>query len=403
MDNLHFQLETLRQTKIQLLQSEKLAAIGELVAGVAHELNNPLTTITLLSELLQRQSDSAQERYDLGKILSESRRAASIIRSLLDFSRQRVSEQQPVNLNLLLQSSIDLIGYELTRNDIDCTLDLDPNLPLTVADPNQIKQVCFNLLTNAIQALKEVAKPRELRVKSEVGFSIFYKQASNPIRYVRLLFEDNGPGISPAILPRIFDPFFTTKKEGEGTGLGLSVCHGIITEHEGHIWAENGPEKGTRIFVEIPVKVPSAEETIKASTSKYVSDKTAKILIIEDEENVLEVMQRLLMRKGYSCDGVTNGLDGLKCIEKTHYDLIICDLRMPGMSGIEFFQEVERKNPELCQRFVFTTGDNVSEGNQNFLKLTGALVLQKPFEMDTMINVVNKKLSNLANEDTLTL
>jgi DNA-binding NtrC family response regulator len=142
------------------------------------------------------------------------------------------------------------------------------------------------------------------------------------------------------------------------------------------------------------VKTPTVEETIKVATSKYVSSRTSKILIIEDEENVLEVMQRLLMRKGYSCDGVTNGMDGLNCIKNSHYDLIICDLRMPGMSGIELFQEVEKINPELGQRFIFTTGDNVSEGNQNFLKLTGAMVLQKPFEMDTLIAVVNKKLSN---------
>ena len=398
VDNLQLHLETLRTTKMQLVQSEKLAAIGELVAGVAHELNNPLTTIALSSELLRQQSISEQERYDLGKIISESHRAANIVRSLLDFSRQHTPEKKPVNVNVLLKSTVELTSYELSKNNIKLVFQLDPKVPVTIADPYQIKQVFVNLINNAVQAFKGVNHPRVLKIISEVGTSRYYGQMNNPEDLIRIIFDDNGPGILPSILPRIFDPFFTTKIEGEGTGLGLSVCHGIVTEHGGHIWAESGSEGGTRMFVEIPIQHPTSDEHGEVITSKFTSSNTSRILVVEDESSVLEVIQRALMRNGYSVDGAENGIDGLKRLEVQHYDLIICDIRMPGMGGIEFFQEVEKKDQELARRIIFTSGDTVNAGSQNFIKLTGSTLLLKPFELDNLLQVVQEKLSNPKSE-----
>jgi len=394
MDNLNVQLEVLRTTKLQLFQSRKLAAIGELVAGIAHELNNPLTTISLSAELLQRQSSSVQERYDLGKIVAESRRAAGIIRGLLDFARQRTFEPQSVDLNAVLQSSVDLIGYELSRADITCKVNLDASLPTTIADPYQIKQVFVNLLTNAIQAIKKIEQPREIRIKSEFGVSKFYGQAGNETKYLRFIIEDNGPGISPVILPKVFDPFFTTKEEGEGTGLGLSVCHGIVSEHKGHIWAENQVQKGARFIMEIPFKKPPIGTVKQKRTTNYSIGKSVSILIVEDEVNVLDILQRALMRNGYSTVGALNGIEALKQLEEQKFDLVMCDMRMPGMGGIEFYQEIEKQYPWLVGRFIFMSGDAVSEGNQRFLKIAGASLLYKPFELDTLMDVVNNKLNS---------
>jgi two-component system NtrC family sensor kinase len=394
VDNLQIQVETLRKTRMQLAQSEKLAAIGELVAGVAHELNNPLTTISLWAELLQQQSISEQERYDLSKIVSEARRAANIVHSLLDFSRQHTPERKPIDINVLIQSTVDMVNFELKKNNVSCQLKLSADIPLTVADPYQIKQVFLNLLNNANQAMKSDQGKGTLNIYSEMGSTQYYNQINHQTNVIRVVFEDNGVGISPAMLPKIFDPFFTTKPEG--TGLGLSVCHGIITEHGGNIWAESGPQGGTRMFVELPIETPTQEaEEVDAVPSKFTSGNLARILVIEDEPAVLEVVQRALMRKGYLVEGTESGQEGLELLESQSYDLILCDIRMPGMSGIEFYQKLEKKKPEMLARLIFTTGDTISPGSQSFLKLINATVLPKPFELEKLLVVVREKLTKI--------
>lgn len=393
VDNLQLQLEILRTTRMQLVQREKLAAIGGLIAGVAHELNNPLTTIELTSEFLMQQTTDGQERDDLTKIISESRRAAMIVRSLLDFSRQRAPERKTVEINAILSSTVELVKDELSINGIKCEILTIGNIPVTIADPYQLKQVFINVITNAIQALKEVDHARVLKITLEAGPSKYYGQVNNPDLFINIAFEDNGPGISPSALPRIFDPFFTTKMEQDGTGLGLSVCHGIITEHGGHIWAESSHAGGTTMFIEIPIKISTNEKADTELAEKDNSKNSSRILVVEDEANVLDIIQRSLVRKGYSVDGAENGLDGLKKLDSQHYDLIICDIRMPGMGGIEFFHEIIKRDPSLTKRMVFTSGGTVSEESQKVLKLTGCTLLQKPFELAKLLQIVSEKIN----------
>jgi signal transduction histidine kinase/CheY-like chemotaxis protein/putative methionine-R-sulfoxide reductase with GAF domain len=394
-DSMQVHLETLRATKIQLVQSEKLAAIGELIAGVAHELNNPLTTITLSAELLLQQSVNEQDIYDLGKIVSESQRAAKIVKSLLDFSRQHAPERQPVEINPLLKSTTDLVSWELVKNNINWRFEFAGDLPVTVADPNQLKQVFINIINNSVQAIKKHNKPGEITLTTEVGPSTFYGAGSKDANVIRIIFSDTGPGIPPAVLPRIFDPFFTTKNANEGTGLGLSVCHGIITEHKGHIWAENVNEGGARILVELPIIEPDKTTQNYGHYLKTKAATSEHLLIIEDEESVLEVMQRALMRKGFIVDGVGSGAEGLECIKNNTYALIICDIRMSGMNGFEFYQAANRIDARLGKSIVFTSGDSVKPEYSNFIKLTGATFIPKPFELSHLINVVQEKIASL--------
>lgn len=394
VDNLQMQLENLRKTRLFLVQREKLAAIGELVAGVAHELNNPLTTIQLTSEDLYQQSLFEPERRDLKKILAESQRAAKIIHSLLDFSRQHVPERKAVSVNDLLKSTIELVEFEFTKHSIKCVFNPDPNLPDTTADPYQIKQVFLNLLNNAIQALERVDHPRVLEIFTQKSTSKYYGQVAHSEKFITIIFNDNGIGIPPSILPKIFDPFFTTKPEGNGTGLGLSVCHGIITEHGGHIWAESGQEGGARFYIELPIRSFSGEQGSEIQTKERAPEKTYRLLILDDEENVLEILQRLLSRNGYYVDGAENGLDGLIYLENQHYDLIVCDISMPGMGGIQFYQEVKQRDPALAERIIFTTGDLINKTNEEFFAQTGCTLLQKPFEMDKLLQIVSVMLRN---------
>ena len=249
------QYEAEKEMKTRLAQAEKLAAIGELTAGITHELNNPLTAITLYSQLLERKNIDQKERSILQKIRAQAQRASRIVRRLLDFARQNPAEKQPVDINKLLQQTVELLSYELRVHNIRVETILDEKLPPTLADPQQIQQVFVNLIINAAQAMDGANGGGTLALKTE-------RRSSGPKKIIRIVVQDDGPGISQQIQRRIFDPFFTTKPQGKGTGLGLAVCHGIVSQHDGRIWAESSgydeeTYPGSRFFVRLPVE-PSA-------------------------------------------------------------------------------------------------------------------------------------------------
>jgi signal transduction histidine kinase len=237
--DLQNQVQTLQKTQDQLVQSEKLAAVGEFVAGVAHELNNPLTTIIGFAELLQLNNPDEQFRQDLIKITNQARRAASVVHDLLDFARQRPLQQTRVQIHDVLNSALNMLSYELRTHNVVHTTHFAPNLPPTMADPQELQQVFINLLHNARQAMSNANNGGQLLISTQPSPTLFHSSNKKPgseaekKQTIQITFTDDGPGIPPDHLPRIFDPFFTTKQPGEGTGLGLSVCHGIISKHGG--------------------------------------------------------------------------------------------------------------------------------------------------------------------------
>jgi signal transduction histidine kinase len=246
------QLEALQASQSKLVQSEKLAAIGKLVAGVAHELNNPLTAIIGIAQLLQSGEAGEAIRQALERLVGEAHRAGKIVRSLLDFSRQQRPERKPVLINDVIRSTLNILSYELKANNIDCRTELAGELPAVWADADQLQQVFVNLITNAGEAMVEANGGGTLFISSELVVSAEDGGHSHQ-QFVRVAVEDDGPGIPAEVLPRIFDPFFTTKSPGRGTGLGLSVCHGIVSEHEGQIWADSKPGAGARFYLQIPL------------------------------------------------------------------------------------------------------------------------------------------------------
>lgn len=232
----------------QMLMASKLASIGELATGVAHELNNPLTGVIGYAELLIDNEHVPPEiKSDLQKIYQESQRAAKIVHNLLSFARQRKPEKSLVDVNELIQKTLDMRSYRLRTNNIKVRLELSPDLPLVMADPHQIQQVLLNILVNAEQALAQVKRQGKVWVTSSTGKG-----------YIRITIADNGPGIPHENIGRVFDPFFTTKEVGQGTGLGLSVCHGIIAAHNGNISVESSKGKGAKFIIELPIMSDSA-------------------------------------------------------------------------------------------------------------------------------------------------
>jgi signal transduction histidine kinase len=226
----------------ELYLSRRLASIGELAAGVAHEINNPLTGVIGFSQRLLRKSANEEFRHDLEIIYSEAQRAARVVQNLLTFARRREPKKEYSNINGILQKTLELRAYELKTGNIEIVTDLTPSLPEIMVDFLQIQEVFLNIILNAEQAMTETHGRGKLSIKT--------RQIKD---HIRISFNDDGPGIPPEQLDKVFDPFFTTRAEKGGTGLGLSTCHGIVTEHGGRIYARSKPGKGATFFVELPL------------------------------------------------------------------------------------------------------------------------------------------------------
>lgn len=408
-NDLRTQVQNLKDTQARLVQSEKLAAVGELVAGVAHELNNPLTAIIGFAEILQLQELNDKSQQDLNRIIKQAERAANIVRSLLNFARPHPAEQRPVQINDVIKNTIDLFGYELRTHSITVQTDLSADLPVILADPHQLQQVFVNLIQNARHALAAGNYNKQITITTGV------KAASIPNHpeeksfgrarqkdLIGITFQDNGPGIPPDQLTRIFDPFFTTKEPGEGTGLGLSVCHGIITEHNGHIWADSNRGEGATFYIELPINGPNRPtqvvppRIIDLLHPKPVALKTnitARLLIVEDESDILTVMLQTLQEQEYQVDALSDGYAALACLTQIPYDLILCDIRMAGLNGLDLHRQIREVQPDMAQRFMFITGDVVSPTTRRFLNDAGTPYLDKPFKPEDLIQKVQRALS----------
>lgn len=366
----------------RLLQSEKMASVGQLVSGVAHELNNPLTGVTGFAQLLLARDLDAQTRRDVETIYGEAQRAAKIVENLLAFARRRKAQKGLVDLNALLERVLELRSYDLRVKNIDLELDLDPRLPRTMADPDQIQQVFFNIVTNAEHSMLSARGKGKLRVRSRADRS-----------YIRLTFADDGVGIPPENLRRVFDPFFTTKEGGQGTGLGLTISYGIIDEHGGRIRVESRPGKGAAFTVELPIvsgpELPEPETETPHRTPASVS---RRILVVDDEESILTLLTDVLTGDGHRVDKARSGDEAAALLAKYAYDLLITDIKMPGMSGQALYRHVKEMDSELARNTVFITGDTVSAETRTFLQRIDNPCLPKPFSIGDVRKVVRQIL-----------
>ncbi len=369
----------------QLRRAEKLSSLGQLIAGVAHELNNPLAVVMGYAQLLSKQEALGDKvRNDMLKVLHESERAAKIVRNLLTFARPAEPHLAVVGFNQLVSRLLETHDDALHAANIRLVKRLAPALPLTKADEGQIEQVLTNLLTNAIQALAERPEPRVLEVTTEERGT-----------FIRITIADNGPGIAQEHQGKIFDPFFTTKPQGKGTGLGLTISHSIMEEHHGKIWVQSEPGNGARFFIELPVLPCEAEPETEIVIDAAVTDPLAgerRLLIVDDEPGIVEVLKDLLGGIGYTVETAGNGADALKRVSANHYDLIISDLCMPEMDGPALYEGVRQQDARLADRIIFVTGDTVSAKSRAFLDSIGNRWLSKPFDISDIEEAVGTVL-----------
>lgn len=369
-----------RRMTEQLMQQEKLAAIGQLVSGVAHELNNPLASVMAFAQLLLMSSpDAPRDTRALDAINQEAKRAAKIVSNLLTFARQHQPERMIADLNRVVRDTVDLHRYALRVADIAIDLRLDPDLPLTWADPFQLQQVILNLVTNAEQALSAREHDRRITISTE------RRDAQLVVRV-----SDNGPGIAAEHLSRIFNPFFTTKPVGEGTGLGLSISDGIVREHGGRLRAESRVGEGTTFLLELPlVTPPQGEAAVDDAAAPRVPRPTRgrRLLVIDDEPALRSAISTFFRSLGHAVDVAATGREGVALAAASRYDGLLLDLRLPDMTGDEVLAELEAKG---CapRGVVFITGDTQSEVARSTLGATGRPVVSKPFLLDDLAAVV---------------
>jgi PAS domain S-box-containing protein len=362
----------------QLLQREKLAAVGQLVSGVAHELNNPLAGIMAFAQLLESSTAVGPDDRDAIEIIhKEAKRAAKIVSNLLLFARQRDPERASTDLNRVILDTLELRRYVLRTQQVEVVTELDPDLPLVWADSFQLQQVVLNLLTNAEHALRSVDDNRRItlttrRVESRVVASV----------------TDTGAGIPRDALDHIFNPFFTTKAIGEGTGLGLSISDGIVRQHGGQITVKSTPGYGATFAIELPITTPPTGDGVANAEEELSRAAPRLLLIVDDESSIRRALTRYLEREGHTVDAVATGAEALQLVRDRRYDGILLDLRMPDQSGDAVYATLLERDPELAERVVFATGDVESDAARDLLQTAKRPYVSKPFVLPTVAHLL---------------
>jgi PAS domain S-box-containing protein len=371
--------EELARQRESLHQREKLAALGSLLAGVAHELNNPLSVVVARAVLLEEQGDSATQ-VAAQKIRTAAERCARIVRTFLAMARQQQPERGPVAINDVVSAALDIAAYPIRTSSIELTQDLSEHIPPILADADQLHQVMLNLIINAQQSLQERPAPRRLHVTT--CFDSF-------VRVVCINVIDNGPGIPEHLRARVFEPYFTTKPMGTGTGVGLAVSLGIVEAHGGTLTVTSPVEGGAVFTILLPVgpvnaASPDPGRLAKASTAQR------SILIVDDEADIRDTLSEILTNECHRVVAVGSGREALERMSAEQYDVILTDMRMPDLDGRELYSQIEERWPDQAERVVFVTGDTLASALREFVAKSGRPVIEKPFVPSDVRRVIDE-------------
>ena len=369
----------------QLMHSEKVSSIGKFVAGIAHELNNPLMGIMGFSQILldspgEKSLESPDVKDKLTKIYDESLRTAKIVQNLLTFARAKKIEKSSHNINALIKKTLDMRSHVLKSNNIEVILDLLEDLPDTMVDHFQMQQVFLNVINNAMDAMVEDHSKGRLEISTHVDG-----------KNIVIVLTDDGPGIPLDNLKKIFDPFFTTKEVGKGTGLGLSIIHGIVIEHGGTIEIISPDRFGAVVTIKLPISADMSGPQVKKSAQNplkngFLSDK--RILVVDDEQSIREALGQVLEAEGMDVTTANDGCAALEELKVKEFDIVITDIKMPEVSGIELHEIIKNDYGSLIDTTIVLTGDVLSEKVKEFLKASGCRYMLKPFNPRDLIELI---------------
>jgi PAS domain S-box-containing protein len=379
----------LRRTQEQLLQSEKMSAVGQLISGVAHELNNPLTAILGYAQLLESEQLTEHQHEFVNKLYKQAQRTHRVVQNLLSFARQRKPAKMPVDVRRIVEDTLALRDYDLNLHNIVVEKHFDQQVPPVVADAHQLEQVFLNIINNAVDAMLEHARGGHLEV------TIIALDAN-----VSLEFHDSGPGIKE--VNRIFDPFYTTKSVGKGTGLGLSICYGIIKEHGGDIRAFNHSSAGACVQVILPTVAIPAEAPKTAVAGGRAIPLQGRVLIVDDEEAVLEFEREVLKGAGADVVGVDSGESAVARLEQDAFDAVLVDSSMPGkLNGIDVYHWIAKERPDMAAKVIFTLSSLSDQGFREFLEENHIYSISKPFEVSDLIAITGQAIQRRKSAATV--
>ena len=389
-----------------------------MVTGVAHELSNPLTSILGYAQRLFLRSQAEGKSDEVRQIFQEAERASMIVRRLLMSARESRPERRKIALNLLVLRAMDLQKIRLASEKVNVALDLDEALPFVLGDAGQLQQVLMNLIGNARQAIEQRANGGTIRLSTK---------SIDSGRHAQLEVSDDGPGIPPEIASRIFDPFFTTKPAGMGTGLGLAIVHGVVREHGGRVMVASPPGGGAIFTLEFPAAPPertrmpavpatgpgvlnheivpagqapaSPQRSTPAGTPALASWKGTRVLVVEDEPTVARLISDVLEDEGFQVEALLDGYEALEQAARASYDLVICDMKMPGLDGQHFYETLACMGNPLSKRFLFVTGDVLSSHTQEFLECHHLPHVAKPFRVEELTEKVRRVLAEIRPDE----
>jgi signal transduction histidine kinase/ActR/RegA family two-component response regulator len=372
------------QLRLQVIHLEKMAAIGRLVSGVAHELNNPLAGILGYAQLVNRSDLDPATRRMVDVIFMQAERAGKIVQNFLSLAAKSEPTKILFNLNEVIRNVIQLREYQENVENILITSELSEDLPRAWGDPHQVEQVLLNLIINAEDAISDAQRrPGSIHIKTSVEGGRILASIT-----------DNGSGIHTRDMGHIFDAFFTTKDKQRGTGLGLTICAEIVKDHGGELYAWSTYGRGSTFTLELPVKTQVQEDEVRPVVTSHGQSLHGKsILVIDDEVHITELIFDVLVREGARIDLANSGADALNHIKNREYDVIICDQRMPGISGQRLYRLVESLNSNLRNKFLFVTGDVVNAQTKRFLEQAGIQPLRKPFKIQELVEAIEGILS----------
>ena len=362
-----------RRLEEQVRETSRLASIGQLAAGVAHEINNPLTSIVGYCQLLMAQKLSDSLSSDIQTIYCEAQRAAKIVQNLLLFARKTDSDKRYLDIAVLLERAQELMSYDFKASNINVIKKVSSDLPKTMVDEYQIVQVFLNILANAEQECRATNRRGQLAIRARtVGDRI------------RISISDDGPGITPLNLNQIFEPFFTTKEVGKGTGLGLSICYGIIRQHGGDLWAESDSGNGATFHIELPIWGPENQAETPIRDSHQPLTFSPHLLVVDDEPLIRSMLAKFLELQHFDVELAEDGGEAWVKLQSMTYDCILLDLKMPGMGGKELYRLIQASDSRSAQKVIFITGDTVNPDTRDFIEGTKNPVMTKPFELEDL-------------------
>ncbi|MEM7461790.1 MAG: ATP-binding protein [Pseudomonadota bacterium] len=376
--------EELSSQREMLFQNEKMSALGELLAGVAHELNNPLSVVVGHALMLREEITEPGMVKRIEKISNSAERCAKIVKTFLAMARQRPAKMECLDVASLFSTAAEVAGFGAGGNLIDIRIRIEDELPDIMADPDQITQVVINLIINAEQAMAKAGEGDWIEVSAGMD-----KKRNT----LEISVSDNGPGVPRKLRPRIFEPFFTTKDVGEGTGIGLAFCHRIMHSHGGNIWLDSDYEEGSRFVLSLPARKSSPANTDTDDRAGNTGS-AARVLVVDDEVDVADLIADILRKDGCEVEYASSGASAMELLGKHEFNVVLSDLNMPEMDGRKLFEAIRSQYPHLLDSIAFITGDAMGPASQKLLAEANCQFLEKPISPAELRGLVNGLLNN---------